>query len=143
MCGRFTQHLSWEELHRLADLIGQPRNLAPRYNIAPTTRIEVIRPAAGGNELARCAGGLCRLVEKAAQRASLDVQRPRRDGRRKADVPIGVQVAPLRHSGVGLLRVDGQAKGAKTPHYFSAPDGRPLAFAALWEHGAIPKATKG
>ena len=25
------------------------------------------------------------------------------------------------------------AKGAKTPHYFSAPDGRPLAFAALWE----------
>jgi hypothetical protein len=22
MCGRFTQHLSWEELHRLADLIG-------------------------------------------------------------------------------------------------------------------------
>ncbi len=29
MRGRFTQHLSWEELHRLADLIGQPRNLAP------------------------------------------------------------------------------------------------------------------
>jgi len=24
MCGRFTQHLSWEELQRLADLIGQP-----------------------------------------------------------------------------------------------------------------------
>ncbi len=51
MCGRFTQHLSWEELHRLAGLIGQPPNLAPRYNIAPTTRIEVIRPAEGGNEL--------------------------------------------------------------------------------------------
>ena len=47
MCGRFTQHLSWAEIHYLADLIGQPRNLAPRYNIAPTTRIEVIRPAAG------------------------------------------------------------------------------------------------
>ena len=24
MCGRFTQRLSWEELHRLADLVGQP-----------------------------------------------------------------------------------------------------------------------
>ena len=44
MCGRFTQHLSWAKLHRLADLIGQPRNLAPRYNIAPTTQIEVIPP---------------------------------------------------------------------------------------------------
>ncbi|AZG78743.1 SOS response-associated peptidase [Methylocystis rosea] len=37
MCCRFTQRLSWEELHRLADLIGRPRNLAPRYNIAPTS----------------------------------------------------------------------------------------------------------
>jgi putative SOS response-associated peptidase YedK len=66
MCGLFTQHLFWEELHRLADLIGQPRNLAPRYNIAPTNA-------------------------------------PRRDGRREADVSLGVQIAPLHHSGVGLL----------------------------------------
>nr|WP_292532171.1 SOS response-associated peptidase [Methylocystis sp.] len=58
MCGRFTQHLSWEALHRLADLIGQPRNLAPRYNIAPTTRVEVIRPAGGGNELVPMRWGL-------------------------------------------------------------------------------------
>jgi putative SOS response-associated peptidase YedK len=52
MCGRFTQHLSWEELHRLADLIGQPRDLAPRYNIALTTRIEVIRLSQTSKELA-------------------------------------------------------------------------------------------
>ena len=36
MCGRFTQALSWEELRRLAELIGQPRNLAPHYNLAPS-----------------------------------------------------------------------------------------------------------
>ena len=58
MCGRFTQHLSWAELDDLADLIGQPRNLAPRYNIAPTARIEVARPAAGGNELVPMRWGL-------------------------------------------------------------------------------------
>ena len=29
-------------------------------------------------------------------------------------------------------------KGAKTPQYFSAPDGRPLAFAALWESYSDP-----
>jgi transposase len=32
---RFTQHLSWAELHGLADLIGRPRNLGPvKANIA-------------------------------------------------------------------------------------------------------------
>ena len=104
MCGRFTQQLSWAELHRLADLIGHPRNLAPRYNIAPTTRIEVIRPAAGGNELVPMRWGTrALLVEKAAQRPSRDVQCARRDGRRKADVSIGLQIAPLRHPRVGLL----------------------------------------
>ena len=26
------------------------------------------------------------------------------------------------------------AKGAKTPHYFTSRDGRPLAFAGIWDH---------
>ena len=58
MCGRFTQHLSWAEIHRLAGLIGQPRNLAPRYNIAPTTAMEVIRSGDAGNELVPMRWGL-------------------------------------------------------------------------------------
>ena len=58
MCGRFTQNLSWAEIHRLADLIGQPRNLAPRFNIAPTTPIEVIRATDAGNELVPMYWGL-------------------------------------------------------------------------------------
>ena len=55
---RITQNLSWAEIHRLAGLIGQPRNLAPRFNIAPTTPIEVIRAAAAGNELVPMYWGL-------------------------------------------------------------------------------------
>lgn len=31
------------------------------------------------------------------------------------------------------------AKGAKTPHYFSAPDGQPLAIAGLWESYSDPE----
>ncbi len=37
MCGRFTQHYTWTEVHTFLDLFGAPRNLRPRYNIAPTT----------------------------------------------------------------------------------------------------------
>jgi len=58
MCGRFTQNLSWAEIRRLADLVGQPRNLAPRFNIAPTTPIEVIRAGDAGNELVPMYWGL-------------------------------------------------------------------------------------
>ena len=58
MCGRFTQQLSWAEIHRLADLIGQPRNLAPRFNIAPTTPIEVVRAGEAGNEFVPMRWGL-------------------------------------------------------------------------------------
>ena len=58
MCGRFTQQLSWAEIHRLADLIGQPRNLAPRFNIAPTTPIEAVRAGEAGNELVPMRWGL-------------------------------------------------------------------------------------
>ena len=38
MCGRFTQQLTWCEIHDLYRLAGSalPINLAPRYNGAPT-----------------------------------------------------------------------------------------------------------
>jgi len=58
MCGRFTQHLSWAEIRRLADLVGQPRNVAPRYNVAPTDLIEVIRAGPAGLELTPMRWGL-------------------------------------------------------------------------------------
>jgi putative SOS response-associated peptidase YedK len=37
MCGRFTQHYTWAEVHAFLSVFGTPRNLRPRYNIAPTT----------------------------------------------------------------------------------------------------------
>ena len=43
MCGRFTQHFTWTEVHAFLDVFGPARNLQPRYNIAPTTTIDVIR----------------------------------------------------------------------------------------------------
>lgn len=43
MCGRFTQHYTWEQVHAFLSVFGPPRNLQPRYNIAPTTSVDVIR----------------------------------------------------------------------------------------------------
>ena len=36
MCGRFTQRYTWREVQEFLNVFGQPLNLRPRYNIAPT-----------------------------------------------------------------------------------------------------------
>ena len=57
MCGRFTQNYTWAEIHAFMSLLGVPRNLRPRYNIAPTTDIDVLRlDKEGKREWSRCAG---------------------------------------------------------------------------------------
>ncbi len=44
MCGRFTRHYTWKEIHDLYRLTlpASSSNLAPRYNICPTTEIDVV-----------------------------------------------------------------------------------------------------
>ena len=51
MCGRFTQRYTWSEVHDFLSVIGAAKNLRPRYNIAPTTTIDVVRLAEGGRQL--------------------------------------------------------------------------------------------
>src|SRR6202161_2220063 len=51
MCGRFTQHYTWEEVHAFLSVFGTPRNLQPHYNIAPTDTIDVTRLGPQSREL--------------------------------------------------------------------------------------------
>ena len=50
MCGRFTRAYTWRELVALYGLTQPALNLQPRYNIAPTTIIDVLI-LRGGNRL--------------------------------------------------------------------------------------------
>ena len=58
MCGRFTQRLSWRELHELMSLIGPAQNLRPRYNVAPAQSIAAVRAGAEGRMLSMLRWGL-------------------------------------------------------------------------------------
>jgi putative SOS response-associated peptidase YedK len=51
MCGRFTQAYTWRELYELYRLTCPPVNIEPRYNIAPTTMIDVVVPHEAGRDL--------------------------------------------------------------------------------------------
>ena len=133
MCGRFTQHLSWEELQRLADLIGQPRNLAPRYNIALRRRSKSFGLRRAAMSLSPMRWGLVPLWWKKPLSELPSTFNARAET--VAEKPMFRSAFKARRCVIpasGFYEWTG-AKGAKTPHYFSAPDGRPLAFAGLWE----------
>jgi putative SOS response-associated peptidase YedK len=138
MCGRFTQHLSWAEIRRLADLVGQPRNLAPRYNIAPTSAIEVLRAGPAGLELTPMRWGLVPSWWK----KSLDELPSAFNARAEtlSEKPMFRAAFKSRRCIVpasGFYEWTGE-KGRKIPHYFTSEDGLPLALAGLWEHWRDP-----
>ena len=52
MCGRYTQHATWDGLVAYFDLLPtQAPNLQARYNIAPTQDAPVVRPGTSGRML--------------------------------------------------------------------------------------------
>jgi len=62
MCGRFTQNYTWSEVHAFLSVFGAARNLRPRYNIAPTTTVDVVRlDREGRRELVSMRWGLVPL----------------------------------------------------------------------------------
>ena len=137
MCGRFTQRLSWEQLRRLADLIGQPRNLAPRYNIAPTTRIEAIRPTPAGNELTRMRWG---LIPSWWTKAVNEL--PATFNARAETVGTKPMFRSAFKARRCIIPASGYYEwtGAKgNTHYITAHDDKPLALAGLWERWKEPE----
>jgi putative SOS response-associated peptidase YedK len=139
MCGRFTQSLSWAQLRRLADLVGQPRNLRPRYNIAPTTEIEVIRAAGNGVELVPMRWGLIpswwkKPLKELPSNFNARVETVAEKPMFRAAFKSRRCIIPAS----GFYEWTGKP-GDKTPHYFSASDGQPLALAGLWESWSDPE----
>ncbi|MEL6324108.1 MAG: SOS response-associated peptidase [Pseudomonadota bacterium] len=53
MCGRFSQHYTWQEVRDYYDLIpsSPASNMEPRYNIGPQSTAAIIRPSAIGLKL--------------------------------------------------------------------------------------------
>lgn len=133
MCGRFTQTHSWTEIDAFLGLSGLPRNLQPRYNIAPTSTIDVCRVGKLGRELAPMRWGLAPswwkkpLAELPATfnaRSESIAEKPMFRSafkHRRCIIPAS-----------GFYEWTG-TKGDKTPHYFSSSKHKPLAFAGLWE----------
>ena len=138
MCGRFTQHYTWAEINAFLDLTGPARNLRPRYNIAPTTTIDVARAGESGREIVPMRWGLVPSWWKKPLKELPATFNARAET--VAEMPMFRSAFRSRR---GIIPASGfyewtGPKGEKTPHYFSSPSGEPLAFAGLWESWRNP-----
>ncbi len=135
MCGRFTQQLSWQELHHLYSLSGEAPllNLRPRYNGAPTQDFAVCRlDGPGRRTIAKLRWGLVPSWAK--------------------DIKIGARLINARSETVHfkpsfsaafrfrrcLVPANGwfewqRAGPARQPWFVAPAEGSPLSFAGLWE----------
>lgn len=134
MCGRFTQTYTWAEIHAMYNLTATtPRNIQPRYNIAPTTQVGVITKA--GDNLAYSEMRWW-LVPSWWDKPMNKV--PSTFNARAEGVPTsGMFKGPLQRTrclipATGFFEWSGP-KEARLPWFISAKDRRSLTFAGLYD----------
>lgn len=133
MCGRYTSVTSAAALARYFAAQATAAELGPRYNVAPTEAVYAVAEDAGGRRLGHMRWGLVPPGAKDPRVASRMINAR---AETVADKPAFRQAFERRRC---LIPADGfyewQADGGtgKQTWYIRHRDGRPLAFAGLWE----------
>src|SRR5208282_2651350 len=139
MCGRFTQNYTWRELVELYRLTQPARNLRPRYNIAPTTTIDVVKSGNAGPELVPMRWGLIPGWWKKTAKEVPSTFNARAET---------VAEKPMFRSAFKRTRCIVPASGyyewqtigkAKQPYFISAANGAVLSIAGLWDEWRDPE----
>ena len=135
MCGRFTQKLTWHQIHDLYNLTAPtvPLNLQPRYNGAPGQEFAACRLDGDGNRtMVQLRWG---LVPSWAR----DVRGIRLINARTETIHTKPSFSAAFRSRRCLVPADGWFEWKRTgygkqPYFLALEGGLPLSFAALWEH---------
>jgi putative SOS response-associated peptidase YedK len=131
MCGRYAITSAPEAIRRLFGYEGNP-NFPPRYNVAPTQPVPIVRLAEGKRQFALVRWGLIPAWVKDPRGFSLLINAR---GESLADKPAFRNAIRYRRC---LFPADGfyewrRAGERKTPYYVRLKSGGPMAFAGLWE----------
>ena len=142
MCGRYVLKEPLDLLQRLfAYSSSEIRQLRPRYNIAPSTKIPVVRCSVEGQrELVEMRWGLIPAWAKDPKTLP-----PMNNARSEsiASKPSFRSAYKSRRCVIpasGYYEWQKRGTGPKQPFYFHARDNQPLAFAGLWEKWSPPNA---
>jgi len=138
MCGRFTNELTWSELHGLYKLSDEmyptKSNMQPRFNIAPTQDVDFVHlDKAGHMELNRGRWWLVPFFAKEISKRSM----------------FNARIETIDTSGAfregfksrrSLIPADGYFEwttgedGGRDPWLLQLPGGAPFSFAGIWAH---------
>ncbi len=134
MCGRFTQLLTWQQMHDLYELPATaiPSSLQPRYNGAPTQDFAICRMEETGKAVALLRWG---LIPFWAQDAAIGSRLINARAETVHEKPSFRRSFRFRRC---LIPVDGwfewqSRAGGKQPYFLTSADAAPLSFAGLWD----------
>lgn len=132
MCARYSLHQSNALIADLFDLQWEPE-LQPRYNIAPSTQVPAVIEKDGKRVLDFFKWG---LVPSWAKDPSVGVKMINARSETASEKPSFRSAFKHRRC---LIVANGffewhTENGRKQPYYLSMIDGKPFAFAGLWEH---------
>jgi len=138
MCGRFTLHLSPELLGAVFG-VKTPLHLTPRYNIAPSQRVPVVRETGeGGRSLDELVWG---LVPSWAKDPAIGMRMINARSETVHEKPSFRHALRQRRC---IIPASGffewsKAGDSKQPWYITLQDGAPMGFAGLWESWQTPQ----
>ena len=137
MCGRFTQRLSWRELHELMSLIGPAQNLRPRYNVAPSQTIAVVRSGPDGRYLSMLRWGLIPAWAKEPNIGYKLINARSETAHEKPSFRAAFRARRCLIPADGFYEWKRQGK-TKQPWLIGLKEGAAFAFAGLWESWTVP-----
>lgn len=136
MCGRYSLSASPEEVQTLFKYIEQP-NFPPRYNIAPTQPIALVKHENGGRHFGLARWGLVPSWVKDPASFTLLLNARAETLEEKPSFRAAVRHRRCLMPANGFF--EWQRSGSvKQPYWIAPPDGRLLAFAGLWETYSHP-----
>jgi putative SOS response-associated peptidase YedK len=138
MCGRFTLFESEKALSREFGVSGIPP-LSPRYNIAPSQSVAAVREAhAGtGRELVLLRWGLIPSWSKDPAIGNRLINARAETAREKPSFRNAFRRHRCLIPASGFYEWQRQERG-KQPHFVRMRDGKPFAFAGLWDRWESP-----
>jgi len=137
MCGRYMITSAREAMKRVFD-VPTLFELAPRYNVAPTQEVPVVRLQEGERELAMLRWG---LIPSWAKDPEIGNRMINARGETVAEKPSFRSAFRRRRCLVvadGFYEWQKRPHGPKQPYYITVGNGGPFGFAGLWERWSDP-----